>query len=76
MVPRPEFFQIKKTVGPSGGAHGLLVNKILYDHGRLAPSLEQSHHQFLSAFEEKICCLPFIKIYFKECVRYCQLKYE
>ncbi len=59
-------------MGPSGGAHGLLVKMKLVYHGRLAPRLELSHHQFLSAFKKVFFRSLIIGAYFRECESTCQ----
>ena len=44
------------------------------DHGRLAPSLELSHHQFLSAFKKVFFRARIIGTHFKESESTCQEK--
>ena len=45
---------------------------IFVDYGRLAPSLELSHHQFLSAFINVLFRSIIIEAHFRECQNTCQ----
>ncbi len=74
MVPRPKSLQIKKPwdLLEVPTVYWLII--ILHYHGRLAPSLELSHHQFLKAFIKIFFCSLIIGSSFRECARNCQAK--
>jgi hypothetical protein len=74
MVPRPKNIEIKKPWDLLEVPTVYWLIMIFVDHGRLAPSLELSHHQFLRAFKDVFSCLPIIGTSLREYADNCQGK--
>ena len=73
-VPRPLKYKHKKTVGPSEVPTVYWLIMLFVYHGRLAPRLELSHHQFVNAFKIVFLRSLIIGTYFRECQNTCQGK--